>query len=284
MAYRIFLLFLSLATFSLPLQAAITDQLSNALKGNRAETPTIKVLVTHDVKGVDLQVYGRYSLFDPHSKTHLSSRFAGKSRHIEARGEGLKWGESFPGVYQLLIKPDTKDTIVNINNKDYEGFIYIYDIGGTIGIVDQIPIEKYVSAVLAATQTQNLEKETIAALAIVARTNAIYQSKHPKTDFWAVDGQKIGFQGIVSLDPQIQQAIKETHHMIMSKTGVYEKVATPFAAQFGELPTGLTQKEMAPSKITLQEANDLAKKGEHAAQILSKAFPDSTIMLMGESK
>ena len=34
------------------------------------------------------------------------------------------------------------------------------------------------------------------------------------------------------------------------------------------------------SDISLVDAEDMAKHGEHAAQILSKAFPGMTLMLM----
>lgn len=279
MLLRIFLLFITLATFSCPLQAGVWDNVTGYFKGQtRAEPPTIRVLLTHDVEGVNLQIRGRYSLHDPYTNSHISSRFAGKSRYIQALGDGLKWGESFPGLYQLKIKPTDGFTIVNINGRDYEGLVYVYDIGGTISIVNQIPVESYVKSILVNYEDQNLEPEALAAIAIVARTNAYFQAVNPKNTYWAVDAQKVGFQGIVSASSSIESAARQTRYMIMSKTGIYEGAATPFATQFGNLST--STKDMEVSKISVEEANAMAQKGDHAAQILGKAFPGSTIMLM----
>lgn len=285
MILRIFLLFLALAPFCSPLQAGMWDDITGYFKGQtRPEPPNIRILVVHDIEGVNLQIRGRYSLYDPYTNSHISSRFAGKSRYIQASGDGLKWGEAFPGLYQLRIEPDETTTLVTINGHDYEGLVYVYDIGGTISMVNQIPVENYVRSVLANYQGQNLEPEALAALAIVARTNAYFQTVNPKNTYWAVDAQKVGFLGRVVPSSPIEEAIRQTRYMIMSRTGVYEGIATPFAAQFGALLTGQSAKDVELSKITLDEANDMARKGEHAAQILVKAFPGSTIMLMQYAK
>jgi stage II sporulation protein D len=285
MILRIFLLFLALMPFSSPMQAGIWDNITGYFKGQtRPEPPTIRVLLVHDVERANLQIRGRYSLYDPYANSHISSRFAGKSRYIQALGDGLKWGESFPGLYQLKIEPDDPETLITVNGHDYEGLIYIYDIGGTISIVNQIPVEYYVRSVLANYRNQNLEPETLAALAIAARTHAYFQAFNPKNTYWAVDAQKVGFQGRVLGNSLIDDAVRQTRYMIISRTGVYEGVATPFAVQFGNVPTGQPTKDVEVSKITLEEANAMAQRGEHAAQILAKAFPGSTIMLMQYSK
>lgn len=285
MILRILLLFLTLLPFSVSLQGGVWDNITNYFKGsNRAEPPSIRVLLIHDVEGANLQIRGRYSLYDPYTSSHISSRFAGKSRYIQAMGDGLKWGESFPGLYQLKIEPDEDATLFTINGHDYEGFIYIYDIGGTISIVNQIPVEEYVRSVLVDYQNQHLEPETLNALAIVARTNAYFQAVNPKNTYWAIDAQKVGFKGRVAGNYAIEDATKQTRYMIMSRTGVYEGVATPFAVQFGNLSAGQSAKDIQVSKITLEEANNMAQKGEHAAQILAKAFPGATIMLIQYSK
>lgn len=279
--HRIFLLFLALASFCSSLQAGVWDNVANCFKGQtRSEPPMIRVLVLHNVEGANLQVRGRYSLHDPYTNCHISSRFAGKCRYIQAMGDGLKWGESFPGLYQLQIKPADNLMEVNIDGRDYEGSIYVYDIGGSISIVNKISVEQYISSILSNYGDQALEPEALAALVIAARTNAYFQSVNPKTTYWAVDGQKTGFQGAVCGDCPVERTIKMTRHMIMSKTGVYERVATPFAAQFGNLPFGQSTKDVEVSKISLEEANAMAQRGEHAAQILAKAFPGTTIMLM----
>ncbi len=281
MMLRILLLSLAFLPFGYSLQAGIMDNVTSFFKrNNRSEPPSIRILIAHNIEGANLEIRGRYSLYDPYTNSHISSRFAGKSRYIQTAGDGLKWGESFPGLYQLKIEPASEKTITTINGYDYEGKIYIYDIGGTISIVNQVPIEGYVQSILLNYQDQNLEPETLAALAIVARTNAYFQSFNPKSTYWAVEAQKVGFQGYTFGGVALNDAVQQTRDMVMSVTGVYEKVATPFAAQFGNLPVEQSAKNIIISKLTLEEANQMAQKGNHAAQILAKAFPGSTIMLM----
>lgn len=281
MILRTLLLFLALLPFYSPLQAGVWDNITGYFKGRtQPEPPNIRVLLLHDVEGAKLEVHGKYSLFDPYTQSHISSRLVGKSRYIQAFADGLKWGEAFPGLYQIMIKPEEDNTMTVINGREYDNLIYIYDIGGTISIVNQIPVEDYVRSVLASYQNKYLEPETLAALAIVARTNAYFQAANPKNTYWAIDAEKVGYQGITRISPQVNDAVKLTRYMIMSRTGIYEGIATPFAAQFDGLSAGQSSKNMEASKISLEEANAMAQRGEHAAQILAKAFPGSTIMLM----
>lgn len=281
MILRTLLLALALLPLSAPLQAGVWENVTGYFKeSKKPEAPTIRVLILHNAEKANLEIKGRYALFDPYTNTHISTRFTGKSREIQAVSDGLKWGEAFPGLYQIKIKPDEKISSSILNGSEYAGEIYVYDIGGTISIVNQITVEDYLRSILAAYQNQNLEPETLAALTIVARTNAYFQAANPKNPHWAVDAEKVGYQGRVSSSQAIENAVKATRYMIMSRTGIYEGVATPFAAQFGPLNEGQTPKDAEVSKISVEEANELAKRGDHAAQILAKAFPGTTIMLM----
>jgi len=274
-----------LAIFSplcFPIEAGIWNRITDTFQGTQKPLPpSIRVLLIHDAKGVDLEVKGKYSLYDPYTGDYLSSRFIGKNRHIQGLSDGLKWGEAFPGLYQIKIKPDSSDTVTVIDGKNYEGETYVYDIGGTISVVNDVPIEHYVKAILAQYQEMNLDPEMLSALAIVIRTNGYYQAVNPKNTFWAVNAQKIGYNGDHPVSPSIEEALKVTRYMIMSQTGVYEGMATPFAAQFdARTPGGDSARDARIAKLSLEQANELAQKGEHAAQILGKAFPGTTIMLI----
>lgn len=280
MKFKQLLLFFAFIASSFTLHGGFWDTVTGCFKSEDANNASIRVLLIQDVASVDLEVVGKYSLFDPYKNSYISSRFTGKCRTIQALGEGLKWGESFPGLYQLKIQPTSKDTIIVADKKDYEGSMYIYDIGGTLSLVNEVNIENYVRSILTNYQSIDLESETLAALAIVIRTNAYFQIANPKNTFWSVDAKKVGFSGLVQSNTAIENALKETRHMVMSHTGIYEKTATPFSVQFGNFSGGHIVKETAISKITLEEANALAKNGQHAAQILSAAFPGSVIMLI----
>lgn len=241
--------------------------------------PTIRVLVGRDLDCVNLGVSGPYSLFNPHTNRYISSRFIGKTRPIEALSDGLRWGESFPGLYQLKIRPDQSYEVINVDGVDYPGAMYIYDIHGTISLVNQAPLEQYLRSLLDSDRLDELHPEVLAALVIVARTNVYYQTMNPKTKFWDVDAVKEGYEGLAPEHPKVDQAIAITRHMIMSNTGVYEGVATPFPAEFGSYTPNLSN-GLVVSQISLEKAESMARDGAHAAQILAKAFPSTYIMLI----
>lgn len=275
---------LFLACAILPLSGALHADVWSNVKGylgfsQKSEPPQIRTLVIHDAEGVDLRVDGRYSLYDPYANSYISSRFVGKRKTMQAVSDGLKWGEAFPGLYQLKIKPDEQDTLTVINDKEYRGTMYIYDIGGAISIVNQLPVEDYIASILSKQDLSSLHRETIAALAIVARTNAYFQIGNPKNTYWAVDAQKVGYEGQVELNDPLNEAVKMTKYMIMSSTGVYEGIATPFGAELAFVTPGAGYKDVKVSKISLEEANKMAENGDHAAQILARAFPQTTILL-----
>lgn len=285
MKLKILFIFFSFFCINNPLQAGWWEDITSYFNSNqRAEPPSIRVLILHDAENANLEVQGKYNLYDPYTNSHISSRFAGKSRMIQASSDGLRWGEAFPGLYQLKIKTRDLGSKIILNDHQYESPVYIYDIGGTLSAVTEISVEDYVKSILASHQSQHLEPEALAALAIVVRTNAYFQALNPKNTYWAVDAQKVGYPGSVSLYPNEEEAVRLTRYMILSRTGVYEGIATPFAVQFGDLTKDQSSKDVEVSKISLEEANEMARSGDHAAQILAKAFPRSTMMIMQYSK
>ena len=76
----------------------------------------------------------------------------------------------------------------------------------------------------------------------------------------------------------VQKAIKNTRYMVMSKTGTYEGIVTPFPAHWSTKDQGKAKSDF--SRITIAEAEEMAQKGSHAAKILDRAFPKTTIQLI----
>ena len=127
---------------------------------------------------------------------------------------------------------------------------------------------------------QAMLEEAMAAIAIVARTDAFYLSRNPNNAFWSVDGAHVGYHGLNSMHTTspMDLAVTSTRHMILSQTGAYEGKVTPFSAQWGSAQNH--HGSGSTSRITIYEAEDIARTGGHAAQILSKAFPGTHIELI----
>jgi stage II sporulation protein D len=279
MIARFFVLALGLLPLNTVAEAGIWDKIKAMIWNPNYSIPTIDVLIVNDQPSILLELKGKYHIYDPNTKEHVSTRFVGKKKHIQALSSGLKWGEEFPGTYQLHIVPDHQGIVAVVDGIEYRGSLYIYDIGGTISIVNRTDIEDYLSSILPDQFPDPLPVETCAAIAIAARTNAYYQSLNQENRYWTVDAGQVGYKGLESIKPnsEMAHAIKATNNMVMSKTGTYEGKLTPFAAHWGSITGGQSTKDQAFSHISFYEAEDLGKKGKHAAQILSKAFPNTHI-------
>jgi stage II sporulation protein D len=267
-------------------QSGWLDSVMNVFKKSSVPQPIVRVLILNHVDHAELEIKGVYTVDDPNEETaqNFGTRFIGKKRPIEVQSNGLKWGEEFPGTHQIRIKPEEKETEILINGERFKGTLFIYQIGDerVLSAVEHLSLEEFLPFELSRYNEKKLEPETLAALAIIARTNAYYQHKYPKSKFWDVNGEKIGYFGELVVEPEIEKAIRLTRNMIMSKTGVYEGKATPFPARFDHLDMPDQKRELMESKLTLDEANELAKNGEDAAKILAKAFPGTTIMLIDQ--
>lgn len=282
MLAKLFLMTLAALPLGTAVQANVPTPLRTYWGRNAPQPPTVRALIEHDQEGVILEVNGKYKIIDPNKGMTISTRYTGKVKFIEAIPDGLKWGEEFPGVHQIALVPASPSTSILVNGKAYKGVITIYDIGGTVSVVNEVPVEDYLASLLADKYSKSLPDETLAALVIVERTNAYYLSQNPKSNFWAAD--EAGYKGHVELDPQdsLLKAIKHTRHMVLSQAGAYPGEVQLFPVSWEPLTkknAGMNPRMIA-SAITISEAEEIAKKGGHAANILEKAYPRTSIQLI----
>lgn len=283
MILRLLFLLFTLGPIAAPLQGGWVDDVAGFFRKTPPQTPPkIRVLVVNDRDGVVLEVKGKYKIYDPHTGEHISTRFVGKRKFIQAINDGLKWGEEFPGVYQLMIVPDERNTTTIVDGIEYRGPIYIYDIGGFISVINEVNVEDYLSSILAKRYKEDTPSELLAAVAIAARTGAYYAVQHPKSQYWSIDAMHVGYQGSAVTDSgsRVERAIYETRYMVMSNTAPGEEQVNAFPAEWKREGKELSTGDRVLSRITLAEASALAQKGEHAAQILGKAFPGIKIDLI----
>lgn len=283
MMLRILFCLIAFMPFTASLQAGWFDTVSGYFqKSKPVPPPMIKVLVVHDRPGVVLEVKGKYKIFDPHTKEHISTRFVGKRQYIQALRDGIKWGEEFPGVHQLVIIPDDRFTTTIIDDVEYKGSIYVYDVDGTISVVNLSFIEDYLATLIASQFREPMPEEALAAVIIAARTTAYYEAENPKTDFWNTDGRDIKSQGVAAakLQSNVDRTLQATRYMVMTSPPSQNGQISPFIADWKEPGKPKSAAQAVVSQLTLSQVKEMAQKGEHAAQILSKAFPNTKIELI----
>jgi hypothetical protein len=265
----------AIAPMATTLHGGMWDSVKNVfIPQEKPKPPTIKVLVVHDVDGVLLEVKGKYNIIDPYKNERLGTRFVGKSNLIQALTGGLKWGEEFPGVYQIEILPDNNTVTTVIDGIEYKGNVFIYDIGGSISIVNEVDIEDFLSSTLALQFDKALSKEAMAAAAIAARTDAYHKATTASNLYWHVEANKVGYlgNGVAHRPNGVDDALAATRYMVMSKTSKYEGDVTPF-------PVNVATADRVTG-FSPEEADKSAQKGENAAKILAKKFPNTSIELI----
>lgn len=281
MLLRILFVLLALGPLTPSADAGWFDNLTSYFsKSGVAKPPKIRVLIVNDQQGVVIEVKGKYKIYDPHTGDHISTRFVGKRKFMQAVRDGLKWGEEFPGLYQLLIVPDEKTTTTIVDGIEYRGPIFVYDIGGTISVINEVSIEDFLSSTLVQNYSKKMPEELLAAIVIAARTNAYDAAAHPKNPYWSVDSRSVDYKGYAVVDPKsdVEKAIINTRYMVMSNSASDEGQVNAFPAEWKIDAADPSQPNV--SKITLEEAGEMAKKGEHAAQILKEAFPGVKVELI----
>lgn len=200
----------------------------------------IQILLEKDKREALLEVKGPYYIFNPHDGSRITSGLLGKRFMIHELETGLKWGEEFPGIHQIYIKPRSHETSIFVNGIQYNGAVAIYGVSGFINVVNDVDIESYVKSLLSAQFSPTLEPEVLSSLAILARTDAYYHATKNSDSFWHVAAKEIGFNGsalVVSNSP-IEKAVDSTKHLILVHPEHGKNL--PFAAAWTEHCAGKT--------------------------------------------
>jgi len=280
MIYQFLVCLAALMSIIAPVEAGIMDMLSRAFSSEPLpKPPSIRILIVHDQPSVFLEVKGKYHIYDPHTNTQFNTSFSGKRRTVEATFDGIRWGEEFPGIYQIAIAPDAPETTTLVDGVEYRGIIYIYDVGGTISLVNQIPIEEFLSSVMPQRYPDPLPGNLLEAIAITSRTDSYNLAHSANNPYWDVEASKVGYHGYSPsrISKPLESAIQVTQDLILHRSDKGDWAVNPFAVSWKPAAAGKMDKGIVYSTLTIEEAAKLAKKGSTAVQILEQAFPDTSI-------
>ncbi len=200
----------------------------------------IQVLLEKDASEILLEVKGPYYIFNPHDGSKVVSGLLGKRFIIRETEGGLKWGEEFPGIHQIYIKPRSSDTTIFVNGIQYQGAIAIYGVSGSINVINEVDIESYVKSLLSTRFSSPREPEVMASLAILARTDAYYNAIRATDSFWHVAAKDTGYQGsaLIITNSPADHAVDSTRHLILVHPDNGKSL--PFATTWTEHSAGKT--------------------------------------------
>ncbi|MDA4132713.1 MAG: SpoIID/LytB domain-containing protein, partial [Thaumarchaeota archaeon] len=177
----------------------------------------IQVLLKKDASEALLEVKGAYVIFNPHDGSRVASGLLGKRFIIREMENGLKWGEEFPGIHQIYIKPKSEETTIFIDGIQYSGSVAIYGVAETINVVNDLDIESYIKSTLSSQFPSPLESEVMSSLAILARTDAYYHAIKNDRSFWHVAASDTSYSGmaLVVSNSSIEKAVDNTRHLLL---------------------------------------------------------------------
>lgn len=202
----------------------------------RSKPATLKIRIAENAEGSTLEVKGRFEVFDPVSHILIDSGFFGKKQALLADGDGIVWGERLPSIHQMRIVPTGADSSILVNGIQYRGCMEVYNLGGSITIVNEIDIESYLKSVLSAQVPLHSEDRLLEAMAVIARTNAYYLAHRNSQSNWHTTAEEVKYfgYGMTLQNLAIDRAVETTRHVIMT----YQN--HPFASSWTEDSAGRT--------------------------------------------
>lgn len=263
------------------------ERTSTPFSKKRHQPKSIRVLLEKNVDEALIEVTGSYYIYNPHEAKKISSGILGKRFIVHALDNGLKWGEYFPGIHQFLIVPRSDKTAILVNGVQYKGGIAVYHVENKICIVNNVMIEDYVKATLSPKFQTPIDKEAMAATAIISRTNAYHIVTTNKNAKWHVNAKSENYQGESMVKPNspIDLAVEDTSHLILTNSD-----NKPFSTKWTEhcagktapyhliyRKEGHTPKEVVSSTIAQYNRKDSAWDFEIPKQRLSSLFNISDV-------
>jgi len=224
------------------------------------EGPQIKVLLEADVTSALLEVRGGYRVERGDNGALLSSGKRAKRFRVHALQEGLRWGEEYPNIYHVVVRPTKQETDVYVNGIQYKGAVSVYYKSNQhITVVNEVGIEDFLKSVLSMQFDCPMSKEALSAMVIMARTEIYEQIKSGGRLFHltADEVNYLGY-GVTRQGCGVDAAVDATKFMVVEHS---------------------YQENWDQSLLQAEQAEDLASHGLDASQILRTIYPKTSMGL-----
>ena len=276
---------IALSTFAIPvipqqLHAAFEKVSKNLSRiRNLPRQPMMKVLLLNDQDGFMVEVNGAHNIYDPYTGKKVEGAFLKSSYFMYPTTDGIKWGQEFPGIFQLLVVPDASSTSVVINGIQYPGAVAFYQVEDKLAAVNWVSLEEFTSSLMSTTFLPSVTeyKEALSSYAIAIRSLAYQDLIQSKNQYWDLKADESGYKGraVERLDKPFIDAMKVSQDIVMMTPGGrmdnVEKTRS-----FNEEVQALLH--VMPKK----DVEAMASSGKDARRILEQFFPGK-ILTIAES-
>lgn len=186
-------------------------------------TRTVRVLILEDVSKLQVYSKDRYGIRSvDNGKTLLAG--SKLNTHIIPTKSGFKIGKEYFTASKLNIRPASGSDIY-VNNRPFRGEIDIIKTPrGRVSVINKISIEDYLNGVLYHEVSHRWPMEVLKAQAISARTFALFQASHNKTQPYDLrsDVYSQVYGGRISEKWSTNTAVKLTKGKVLTyKEGIF---------------------------------------------------------------
>lgn len=149
---------------------------------------SIRVAIVEDDPQVNLQVYGRYSIKALYTGDRVGEGRRLPPTSVKAGKQGILFGENSLPFLGLRIEPES-DAAISLNGRRLRGAIEIVrQQGMKLLVVNDVRLEDYLRGVLSKEAPDYWPEEALKAIAIAARTYAVYQRFSKEASDYDVTG------------------------------------------------------------------------------------------------
>jgi stage II sporulation protein D len=181
----------------------------------------IRVAVSRSDPQVHLQIYGRFKMVMLHTGDPIQEGRRLEPVAVRAIPEGLALGEQVLPYLGVRIEP-ASDAAISLNGKRLRGTLEIVrqqDL--TLLVVNHVALEDYLRGVLSKEAPDYWPPEALEAIAVAARTYALYQrfTKEPSDYDVTGDVMSQDYGGKTSEKAGTTRAVKATRDLIVTYHG-----------------------------------------------------------------
>ncbi|RMG60299.1 MAG: SpoIID/LytB domain-containing protein [Deltaproteobacteria bacterium] len=176
------------------------------------EEPVIRVLVSREYERVTV-IPRNVRVLDAGGRPVSPP---GNPVTVNARGDVLV----VEGKVEPLVRIEG-DSPVTIDGDSYSPPLYLVAVGGRVGIVNLVPLERYVSLVLVHEAPGRFKIEALKAIAVAARSYALSMKERRRGEPYDLSGDTFHqlFRGERKVESSIAEAVNETRGEVLTFRG-----------------------------------------------------------------
>src|SRR5262249_5308126 len=134
----------------------------------------IRIALADGVPFVEIGVGDAVTVLDPNPRRMLFSLPGPPGLRIVPSGPGLALVGA-PRIDQSRVRLETRRGPLRVGTRDYIGALEVWRQGDALLLVDELPMEEYVAGTVRGEASERWPIEALRALAVVARTYALFQ-------------------------------------------------------------------------------------------------------------